>query len=92
MKRTTCKQMVESYMNDTWLLSAHTLAKMSGYSPQHINRCFKELYKEGKLAYTVEPHQGNSGFARKWCGAKWTHMYPDRKFSKPEYIQVELPL
>jgi DNA-binding transcriptional regulator YhcF (GntR family) len=79
-------------MSDGYLLTANTLAKMTGFSPQHINRVFKQLYFAGLVAFTVQKHQGVTGGKRYWCAVKEVEYHGDMKFVMPEYVQPELPM
>lgn len=90
MQKTTAQQTVISFMNDGYLLTAHQIAGMTGYTPQHINRILKRLFHCGRLAYTTVPHQGRSKFARKWCALNKTGQHPTYAFVSPEYVQMEM--
>lgn len=69
--------------------TAHAIAKVTGYTPRHINRCLARLYYEGKVAYKVEPHRGASKFVRQWATIKTAKKQPTG-FVFPEYIQKEM--
>lgn len=75
------------------LTTAHQIARISGYTPQHINRCLKELFAAGVVAFCIIPHRGNAKQKRKWCMVKdvekWGLVYP---FVMPEYTQMEMEL
>lgn len=92
MIKTSARTTVLSFMNDGYLLTAHQIAKMTGYTPQHINRILKQLFAEGKLAYTVVTHQGRAKFARKWCSLRETTQRHTLSFVTPEWIQEEMEL
>lgn len=88
----TAEISVMSFMQDGYLVTAHQLAKMTGYSPQHINRVFKKLFCQGKVAYTIVSHQGKSGFARKWCLLGKTREHHTYAFVTPDWTQLEMTL
>lgn len=71
--------------------TAHMIARVTGYTPQHINRCLKHLFREGKVAYAIVPHRGRAKQKRKWVAMSalpaWENVYP---FETPEYIQREM--
>lgn len=92
MQKITAEQTVTSFMNDGYLLTAHQIARMTGYTPQHINRILKRLFMCGRLAYTVVPHQGRSKFARKWCALNKTALHNTYLFVEPEFVQMEMSL
>lgn len=92
MKKTAITQVTE-LLNDTNLVTAHLIARVTGYTPQHVNRCLKRLYSQGRVAYTVVSHRGNAHNKRLWCSVKNVHKFADRyPMETPEYIQEELPL
>lgn len=69
--------------------TAHDMARVLGYSPQHINRCLKQLFSEGKVAYAELPHQGRAGFKRSWVSISKAKKSPGR-YVMPKYIQMEM--
>lgn len=71
--------------------TAHALARILDITPQYTNRCLKQLYHEGKVAYREEPHRGNSGFKRVWTTVKNARKAPGR-YIMPEWTQMEMPL
>lgn len=75
------------------LSTAHQLAKIIDVTPQHCNRVLKQLFDEGKVAYTVVDHRGNAAKKRKWCHikevSKWGMVYT---MDIPMFTQGELPL
>lgn len=89
-QKTTAETTVKSFMNDGYLLTAHAIAKMTGYSPQHINRVLKKLFNQGVIAYAIVNHQGAAKYARKWCSLKSTKEHTEFTFVIPEYTQLEM--
>jgi transcription initiation factor IIE alpha subunit len=51
--------------------TAYRIARLSGYSPQHINRVLKQMYFDGLVGYRLEKHR--NGEKRVWClsGKNW---------------------
>lgn len=89
-QKTTAETTVKSFMNDGYMLTAHAISKMTGYTPQHINRVLKKLFNQGIVAYAVVNHQGRAKYARKWCSLKSTKEHPEHQFVIPEYTQLEI--
>jgi alkylated DNA nucleotide flippase Atl1 len=89
--RITAIHAVWSILNNGNLTTAHQIARITGYSPQHVNRVLKQLFQQGKVAYTIMPHRGNAKQKRKWCTMGnlhcWENVYP---FETPVYVQEEL--
>lgn len=75
------------------LTTAHQIARVTGYTPQHVNRVLKQLYGQGRVAYCLVPHHGRAKYKRKWCSLRyvknWDRVYP---FETPEYTQLELTI
>lgn len=44
--------------------TAYQIARLTNYSPQHINRCLRDMWKAGLVGYSVEPHR--KGEKRLW--------------------------
>lgn len=75
------------------LTTAHQIARVTDYSPQHVNRVLKKLYAQGRVAYCIVPHHGRAKNKRKWCSLRyvqnWNTVYA---FETPEYTQMEMAI
>lgn len=49
-------------------LTAYQIARLTNYSPQHINRCLRDMWRAGLVGYWVKPHR--RGEKRLWV---YTH-------------------
>lgn len=89
--RKNAKHIIMDILNNGNLTSAYMIARTTGYSPQHINRCLRDLFQDGRVAYALVPHRKQRQMKRLWCGMKdaefFSKHYP---VETPEYIQEEL--
>lgn len=75
------------------MCTAHAIARVTGYTPQHINRCLKALFGQGKVAYTVVSHRGKAKQKRLWVSVKDAYKFQhEYAIIKPEYVQMEMEL
>lgn len=71
------------------MTTAYYIARVTGYSPQHINRCLRALFFQGQVAYTLVDHRHNK--KRLWCALKDAGFFSQEYVMiEPEYIQEEL--
>lgn len=90
MKKTAMVETVEILGHGN-MTTAHMIARVTGYTPQHINRCLKHLFGQGKVAYAVVEHRGRAKQKRLWVAMKdvnkFEHQYV---IVEPEFTQEEL--
>lgn len=55
--------------------TAYRIARLTGYSPQHINRVLKEMWRDGISCYRVVNFRNGDkriwGLTEKWSGGDW---------------------
>lgn len=61
--RAACRAMLVGQGERT----AYEIARLSNYSPQHINRCLKEMWKDGLVCYRLVPHRKGEKRVWAWC-------------------------
>lgn len=87
------KDLTMSILANGALVTAHYLSHVVDATPQHVNRCLKQLFSEGKVAYTVVPHKGRAQQKRLWCAIICLERYENKyPFETPEYIQERLAI
>lgn len=78
------------------VLTSHSMAKYAGCTPSYARTICKKLFKEGKVGYYDDPHQGNSGFARCYTSIERARhvnrVFGIEKFKMPDAIQEKLSL
>lgn len=84
--------MVRGILRDCAPVTAHDIARISGYSPQHVNRLLKRLFAEGMVAYAVVDHRPGTK-KRVWIHLsnleKYAYKYP---FETPLFVQKEMEI
>jgi hypothetical protein len=66
--------------------TAYQIARLTNYSPQHINRCLRDMWEAGLVGYVVEPHR--QGEKRLWVYARGKQNTAGFKFA---FTQDRLP-
>lgn len=83
----------EILWNSVTCMTAHALSKVTGFSPQHINRVLKKMYGQGTVAYTIVPHRGRAQQKRLWCNVRAVKAFSGQYvFSVPRYVQLEMEI